>query len=160
VTRLGKRGYQLGAKIGATNQTALEHETRSRRLSRVSLLNCKKELVFSSTPQKPTMPHSVPDQDTVLADNETNDGETQTTSTLTAEATGNGDSQVSEAMDEDMTMAEAGVEGAEILVKAEDKSEVRLEDLFADMESDEEFPSSNVKEVKVSSSPEAPSSPV
>ena len=118
------------------------------------------------------MPHSVsqedtstPGQDTIVADVETNNGETQTTEdTMTADAaTSNGDSQASDAMDQDMTMADAGVEGDEILqvaVKAEEKPEVKLEDLFADMESDEEFPSSNIKDIKVSSSPEAPPSPV
>ena len=117
------------------------------------------------------MPHSVspeetapPDQDIVIADAETNNGDTQTTESSTADtATKNGDSQLSEAMDQDMTMADAGVEGEEIprvAGEVEAKPEVKLEDLFADMESDEEFPSSNIKDIKVSSSPEAPSSPV
>lgn len=115
------------------------------------------------------MPHSVsPEdtttQDTLIADTETNNGVTQTTeSTVTAEAAVNGDSQFSESMDQDMTMVDAGVEGEtvlEVAVKAEEQPEVKLEDLFADMESDEEFPSSNIRDTKVSSSPEAPSSPV
>jgi DNA primase small subunit len=118
------------------------------------------------------MPHSVtpeeasaPDQDTLIANAEPNNGETKTTEDmLTADiAINNEDSQFSEAMDQDMTMADAGVEGEEIpkvVVKAEEKPEVKLEDLFADMESDEEFPSSNIKDIKVSSSPEPPSSPV
>lgn len=45
-------------------------------------------------------------------------------------------------------------------VKLEVKPEVKLEELFADVESDEEFPSSTNKDIKASSSPEAPSSPV
>lgn len=116
------------------------------------------------------MPHSVsPEdtttQDTFIADAETNNDETQTTEdTVMADAAANhGDSQLSEAMDQDMTMVDAGVEGEvvpEVTVKAEEMSEVKLEDLFADMESDEEFPSSNTRDTKVSSSPEAPSSPV
>lgn len=118
------------------------------------------------------MPHSVlpedastPDQDTFIADAETNPGESQTTEgILTADtAAVNEDSQASDAMDQDMTMVDAGVEGEEIpqvAVKAEEKPEVKLEDLFADMESDEEFPSSDIKNAKVSTSPEAPSSPV
>jgi DNA primase small subunit len=118
------------------------------------------------------MPHSVtpeeasaPDQDTLIANAEPNNGETKTAEDmLTADiAINNEDSQFSEAMDQDMTMADAGVEGEEIpkvVVKAEEKPEVKLEDLFADMESDEEFPSSNIKDIKVSSSPEPPSSPV
>jgi DNA primase small subunit len=44
-------------------------------------------------------------------------------------------------------------------IKTEVKAEVKLEDLFADVESDEEFPSSNI-DAKVSSSPEAPASPL
>ena len=118
------------------------------------------------------MPHSVtpedtsvPDQDTITANVEPNNGETQTTEdTLTADTARNsGDSQFSDTMDQDITMADAGVEGEEIpkvVVKAEEKPEVKLEDLFADMESDEEFPSSNIRDIKVSSSPEPPSSPV
>ncbi|KAI0903739.1 DNA primase small subunit [Ustulina deusta] len=42
----------------------------------------------------------------------------------------------------------------------DEKSDVKLEDLFADVESDEEFPSSRQDEVKPSSPPVAPSSPV
>lgn len=118
------------------------------------------------------MPHSVTpeetsalDQDTITANAEPNNSGTQTTEdTLTADtAINNGDSQFSGAMDQDVTMADAGVEGEEVpkvVVKAEEKPEVKLEDLFADMESDEEFPSSNIKDIKVSSSPELPSSPV
>lgn len=57
--------------------------------------------------------------------------------------------------DEDITMADAGVQGEAI-----PKSTAKLEDLFADFESDEEFPSTDAKEEKASSSPEAPASPV
>jgi DNA primase small subunit len=39
-------------------------------------------------------------------------------------------------------------------------AEVKLEDLFADMDSDEEFPSSTSQDVMISSSLEAPASPV
>jgi DNA primase small subunit len=117
------------------------------------------------------MPHSVsleettPHQDTLIADAGINNDETRTTEgTVTADvAVSNENSQFSESMDQDMTMVDAGVEGEtipEVAVKAEEKPEVKLEDLFADMESDEEFPSSNVPDVKVSSSPEVPSSPV
>lgn len=112
------------------------------------------------------MPHSVsPDQDTLIADVETDSGETQTTESTVATnaAMNNGDSQASEGMDQDMTMADAGVEGEtvpEVVAKREEKPEVKLEDLFADIESDEEFPSSNTRNLKDSSSPEAPSSPV
>lgn len=62
--------------------------------------------------------------------------------------------------DRDMTMveADADIEGDEQVAV---KSEVKLEELFADVESDEEFPSSTVHDnTKVSSSPEAPASPL
>lgn len=59
--------------------------------------------------------------------------------------------------DQEMTMVEAGVEGA---VVQDVKQEVKLEELFADIESDEEFPSLTLRNVKVSSSPEAPASPM
>ena len=59
--------------------------------------------------------------------------------------------------DQEMTMVEAEAQEQ----PAQDfKEEVKLEDLFADMDSDEEFPSSNIKDVKIPSSPQAPLSPV
>jgi len=116
------------------------------------------------------MPHSVSpaktspnEEDTMITEAETDNGETQTSEkTMTAytEAV-NGESQNSNVVDQDMTMADVGVEGEDLpQVKEEIKSEVRLEDLFADLDSDEEFPSSNGPDIKISSSPEAPSSPV
>jgi DNA primase small subunit len=95
-----------------------------------------------------TMPHSIPQDDST---------------TPLADATEESISQGDTTMDPDMTMADVGAVDDEIPdAKEEIKSEVKLEDLFADIESDEEFPSSNSKsqDVKVSSSPEAPSSPV
>lgn len=68
-------------------------------------------------------------------------------------------SQDAEDADNDMTMEEAGIQG-EIVAEVEVKQEVKLEDLFADVESDEEFPSSAAPDVKVSGSPEAPPSPM
>jgi DNA primase small subunit len=122
------------------------------------------------------MPHSLSPEDssfapaaddTPAAHPEAQNDETQTTENTPAPVTvtSNADSQISDAVDQDMTMADAGVEGEEVEpgveVEAETKPEVKLEDLFADMESDEEFPSSNARDVKLSSSPpEAPSSPV
>jgi DNA primase small subunit len=115
------------------------------------------------------MPHSVspedpsaPDQDAMIAEAETG-GETQTTDqTMVDDAeTRNGDSQIHNAADQDMEMEDAGVEGEEVpQIKSEAKHEVKLEDLFADMESDEEFPSSTGQIVKAEGSPEAPSSPM
>lgn len=67
--------------------------------------------------------------------------------------------------DHDMTMVEAGIEGDDIkeaLMKDAPaiKQEVKLEDLFTDVDSDEEFPSSGISDdyVWVSPSPEAPAS--
>lgn len=72
----------------------------------------------------------------------------------------NGDSQVS---NDDITMAEPEAlpstsNGADF----EEKKEVKLEDLFADVDSDdEEFPSSRPQETQPSSSPTAaPGSPM
>jgi DNA primase small subunit len=120
------------------------------------------------------MPHLVspaelsltPDDDAMAAHPETQNGGTQETENSLAPDTAksNGDSQTGDAMDQDMTMADAGVEMEEgvpeVETEAETKPDVKLEDLFADIESDEEFPSSNVRDIKLSSSPEAPSSPV
>ncbi|TVY13814.1 DNA primase small subunit [Lachnellula arida] len=75
----------------------------------------------------------------------------------------NGNTQGDDVADQDMAMEDVGVQGEKVLesaVKEESKSEVKLEDLFADVESDEEFPSSTALNVKPSSPPEAPSSPV
>lgn len=66
--------------------------------------------------------------------------------------------------DQDMTMAEVDVQGEQVTQASNSneqvKQEVKLEDLFADIESDEEFPSSNAQDLKMSSSPEAPASPL
>jgi DNA primase small subunit len=116
------------------------------------------------------MPHSIspedpstPDQDTMIGEAETDKVEAQTTDNTAVGDRSNGITQEFDADDRDMTMADADDEEEqipEVVVKAEIKTEVKLEDLFADMESDEEFPSSNGQDVKVSSSPEAPASPV
>jgi len=109
------------------------------------------------------MPHSISPKDTTIqgiqiADAETNNGDAQTTEgSLTAEDAGtHGESQINETLDQDMTMADMVPE----VIAKEEKPEVKLEDLFADMESDEEFPISNNNDTKLLSSPEAPPSPV
>lgn len=113
------------------------------------------------------MPHSVsPDEpsNAVASPLAVAEVEIQTTDAMTQEtSTENGNSQDSEAADHDMTMADvAGTDTIPgTLVKPEIKSEVKLEDLFADMDSDEEFPSSTGQNLKITSSPpEAPPSPV
>jgi DNA primase small subunit len=116
------------------------------------------------------MPHSVSpedpsasDHDAMIAEAETDNGEIQATgqTVFVGEDVGNEDSQTSNVGDQDMTMEDAGVEGEDVpQIKTEVKPEVKLEDLFADIESDEEFPSSTGQNVKIESSPEAPSSPV
>lgn len=97
------------------------------------------------------MPHSItPDSKTPPAGTE----ETMTDATMQ-----NGDSQASN--DADITMDEPHALPSVPSGQTEDeKKEVKLEDLFADVESDDEFPSSRPAENKVSSSPEAPSSPM
>ena len=72
-------------------------------------------------------------------------------------------SQASDDAEQDMTMADVEIAGDKVAsTNAEIKSEVKLEDLFADMDSDDEFSSSNVKtqDIKSPGSQEAPSSPV
>ncbi|PSS09046.1 hypothetical protein M430DRAFT_109400 [Amorphotheca resinae ATCC 22711] len=101
----------------------------------------------------------------MTAEAETHDGEDLTAAdTVTGEPeTNHGISQDDDAADQDMTMANVGIEGDNVPdIKTESKSEVKLEDLFADIDSDEEFGSAKVKsqDIKPSSSPEAPSSPV
>jgi DNA primase small subunit len=71
------------------------------------------------------------------------------------------DSQTSNDVDQDMADAEV-VGDKESKTNTEIKPEVKLEDLFADMDSDDEFSSSNAKsqEIKSSAPQEVPSSPV
>lgn len=117
------------------------------------------------------MPHSVSpadppqaaNEDIILPDAGADAGETQTTegTIVGDQVPANGDSQISNVANQDMTMEDAGVEGDDVpQVKAEPISEVKLEDLFADIDSDEEFPSSTGQEVKGEGSPEPQSLPV
>jgi len=108
------------------------------------------------------MPHSVETsesvRDTIIPDAvpEPENVDPEITEEITVS---NGDSQPVENAEEDITMAEPGAQG-DLIPDVIVKPEVKLEDLFADIESDEEFPSSVAKEIKVASSPEAPASPV
>jgi DNA primase small subunit len=113
------------------------------------------------------MPHSVspedpvsPDQNATIEEPKTENVETQESEgTAVADSVGLiGESQASD--DQDITMADAGAVEEKTPIKVEATAEVKLEDLFADMDSDEEFPSSTGQDVKISSSPEAPASPV
>jgi DNA primase small subunit len=72
----------------------------------------------------------------------------------------NGDTQ--QTADEDIPMADASEPAPAVAVKQEEKKEeVKLEDLFADDDSDDEFPSSRpAKETPQSSSADIPSSPM
>lgn len=113
------------------------------------------------------MPHSIspeypvsPDQDPVAEEPKTDNVETLE-SEGPAVTNRNGpirESQPSD--DQDITMPDASAREERTPVKAEPISEVKLEDLFADIDSDEEFSSSTSQDVKVSSSPIAPASPV
>ncbi|KAM3083254.1 p48 polypeptide of DNA primase [Clarireedia jacksonii] len=61
--------------------------------------------------------------------------------------------------DNDIAMAENET-NAKPAAEKSTKPEVKLEDLFADFESDDEFPESSSKDIKVTSSPQEPASPV
>lgn len=108
------------------------------------------------------MPHSTTtsDPDTMATESATGDAEHQTPETTPPANT------ITESQDADMTMVDVGAEGDDVLpdavsVKKENKAELKLEDLFADMDSDEEFPSSHVAaDNNQSSSPEASASPM
>lgn len=113
------------------------------------------------------MPHSVslegsasPGQDPIIEEPKIENVETQESEgTVVADNIGPiGESQTSD--NQDMSMADIGAVEEKTLKKVETATEVKLEDLFADMDSDEEFPSSTGQDVKISSSPEAPASPV
>lgn len=120
------------------------------------------------------MPSAVPQEDVPMEPMSTdaapeNDEVKAVESTLVAEvAEESGTSQGSDAADIEVTMADVAIADAitlDISIKGAVKSEVtetevKLEDLFADMDSDEEFPSSVGPAVKVASSPEEPVSTV
>ncbi|KAI1102155.1 prim-pol domain-containing protein [Jackrogersella minutella] len=92
------------------------------------------------------MPHSVsPD-----ADSQNN----VTEETMTDAPVQNGEDQ---ATDGDIAMAETNA--VPVATKVEDTKDVKLEELFADVDSDEEFPSSRPGVDKFSSSPAAAASP-
>lgn len=114
------------------------------------------------------MPHSVTPEATVTT--VTMDGEMEAESRVESQVSDvtmagevqNGESQESTA-EEDMTMADVNVEEDEqpkpTTTNPSNISEVKLEDLFADIDSDEEFPSS-APGIKAEGSPEAPASPM
>jgi len=108
------------------------------------------------------MPHSTtPDkEDAMIVDggNGTVEPETLHNTDDPAINEPNDDNQNGNGADNDITMADVGVEGDEIpQIKDEVKSEFKLESLFADIDSDDEFPSSAVEDTKVApSSPEEP----
>ncbi|EHL02768.1 hypothetical protein M7I_1286 [Glarea lozoyensis 74030] len=67
------------------------------------------------------------------------------------------------ALDQTMSSTRVPVDGktsTEVTITPGMKLEVKLEDLFADEESDEEFPSSHNQDIMASSPPEASLSPV
>lgn len=108
------------------------------------------------------MPHSIPEANsaeneaTIPAGEEMETDEAQTTEMEVTKSEATNDKP-----DEEMTTEDAIPEQGKDTDVAKAKQEVKLEDLFADDDSDDEFPSSNNQKVKVSSSPpEAPSSPV
>lgn len=114
-------------------------------------------------PNTTKMPHSVTPEGTAVDQmGETeNKIESQVSgATMAASDFQNEDSQNS--AKGDMTMADVAVEEdkePKTITKAQTASEVKLEDLFADIDSDEEFPSS-APGVKVEGSPEESASPM
>jgi len=113
------------------------------------------------------MPHSIspeesasPDADAIIGEPKPENIELQESDgTVAADSMGPIEqSQASD--DQDMTMSDAGAVEEKMPIKVEATAEVKLEDLFADMDSDEEFPSSTGQDVKTSNSPEAPASPL
>ncbi|KAI2467359.1 prim-pol domain-containing protein [Annulohypoxylon bovei var. microspora] len=92
------------------------------------------------------MPHSIsPEADTQNAVAE---------ETMTDVPAQNGDSQTT---DNDVAMTETNT--TPVVTDGDDNKDVKLEDLFADVDSDDEFPSSRPGVDKLSTSPAAPASP-
>ncbi|CAL3971772.1 unnamed protein product [Diplocarpon coronariae] len=87
------------------------------------------------------------------ADSGLDNGESQTPemTRVTGAVEGNGITKESDSSDRDMTMADVAAEpdSPEDAVKPEVISEVKLENLFADMDSDDEFPSSTDQDLKI-----------
>ncbi|CAG8954350.1 hypothetical protein HYFRA_00005974 [Hymenoscyphus fraxineus] len=107
------------------------------------------------------MPHSIPEANSAENDEVPIVAEAMETDEMQTDVEVNkpNDSNITPA--EETTAEDAISEQLKDTKVAEAKPEVKLEDLFADDDSDDEFASSNIKETKVSSSPpEVPSSPV
>ncbi|KAH8590800.1 hypothetical protein B0O99DRAFT_691115 [Bisporella sp. PMI_857] len=101
------------------------------------------------------------DHDALIAEAENADSQNSDNDPILTPETETEDAQKPADGDNDITMADIGVEGDGLpQVKTEPQAELKLEDIFADIDSDDEFPSSNAQNIKVSSSPEASSSPI
>jgi len=112
-----------------------------------------------TTPENISTLDQEPEAMAVDARNEMADHETTQSREDPAASESNGNSQEINVPDNDITMADVGVEGDEVpQIKDEMESEFKLEDLFADIDSDEEFPSSTNQDIKVA--PSSPDEPV
>lgn len=108
------------------------------------------------------MPHSIPKMSSsppeiaMATENEINNGPVQAMeqdASMESQPT-NGDSQESNDTDITLTESQEHVAIPSVAVKEEIKDERTLEDvLFADMDSDEEFPTSTGRDLKLESSP-------
>ena len=113
----------------------------------------------STTPENISTLDQEPEAMAVDARNEMADHETTQSREDPAASESNGNSQEINVPDNDITMADVGWEGDEVpQIKDEMESEFKLEDLFADIDSDEEFPSSTNQDIKVA--PSSPDEPV
>lgn len=100
------------------------------------------------------MPHSV------SSDSQQKTSEHPTDPVMAEPATSNGDNQI--AADGDVAMADVTDEATTIeesTAVTNSKKDVKLEDLFADVDSDEEFPSTRPSDVPPTSSPPATTPP-
>ncbi len=115
------------------------------------------------SPEGNETPNDTPNQDAMIVETETKDESHTIPDPVVAEAEGDHDD--GDAMDEDLPMVDAEEKKEEdAVVKlpiAPDSQDVKLEDLFADDDSDPEFTSKTARDIKIPSSPpEAPASPV
>ncbi|KAK2628928.1 hypothetical protein QTJ16_002031 [Diplocarpon rosae] len=112
-----------------------------------------------ASPEESSTPKQNMNADSILHNDTTQISEKIRATELIEE---NGNTQESDS-DQDMTMADVTAESKDPqdIVASEAASEVKLENLFADMDSDEEFPGSTSQDVKITSSPpEAHAPPV
>ena len=149
--------------VASTRRPELSRKFEIRRLLLLRLLFSIATNMPHSIPETPSSPPQLAMAADTIADVATSNESVQAIEqdTATESQTLSNESQEGNTAEADITMAEVEANlpiHTAVSVKVETKHDVRLEDLFADLDSDEEFPSSKPQDNKLSSSPPPTSS--